>query len=87
MHVKQILTRCFSSVFNTMHRSRRAVLLRSVEALVKGHRLTLTDIARSWSDAMFVHAPLKALDRLLRNRHMLLHRLALQEYCSLVVAR
>jgi hypothetical protein len=78
MHVKQILTRCFSSVFNTMHRSRRAVFLRSIEALVAGHRLTLTDIARHWPDAMFVHAPLKALDRLLSNRHMQEHRLALQ---------
>ncbi len=78
MHVKQILTRCFSSVFNTMHRSRRAVFFRSIEALVTGHRLTLTDIARAWPDAMFVHAPLKALDRLLSNRHMPLHRLALQ---------
>ena len=78
MHVKQILTRCFSSVFNSIHASRRAVLLRSVEALVTGHRLTLTDIARSWPGAMFMHVPLKALDRLLSNRHMQTHRLALQ---------
>lgn len=78
MHVKQILTRCFPCVFNSIHASRREVLLRSVEALVIGHRLTLTNIARSWPGATFIHAPLKALDRLLSNRHMQAHRLALQ---------
>ena len=78
MHVKQILTRCFPSVFSTMHATRQPVLIRSVEALITGHRLTLTDIARSWPNAQFVHAPLKAFDRLLSNRHMQDHRLALQ---------
>ncbi len=83
MHVKQILTRCFPRVFNSIHASRREVLLRSVEALVIGHRLTLTDIARSWPGALFIHAPLKALDRLLstggRNT---LHHCAGQEMWS-----
>ena len=78
MHVKQILTRCFSSVFKAMHATRQIVLIRSVEALVTGHRLTLTDMARTWPGAMLMHAPLKALDRLLSNRHMPVHRLALQ---------
>ena len=31
MHVKQILTRCFPSVFSTMHATRQPVLIRSVE--------------------------------------------------------
>lgn len=78
MHVKQILTRCFSSVFTAMHATRQLVLIRSVEALVTGHQLSLTGIARTWPDALLIHAPLKALDRLLSNRHMPVHRLALQ---------
>ena len=78
MHVKQILTRCFSSVFKTIHATRQMVLIRSIEALITGHRLTLTDLARTWPEAMFMHAPPKALDRLLSNRHMPVHRLALQ---------
>ena len=78
MHVKQILTRCFASVFTTMHASRQPVVIRSVEALITGHRLTLTDITRSCPNAPFVHAPLKALDRLLSNRYMQDHSLALQ---------
>ena len=79
MHVKQILTRCFPAVFAAMHKTRQPVLLQAVEALVTGHRLTLIDIARAWPAAEFVHAPLKALDRLLSNRHMSAHRLAIQQ--------
>jgi hypothetical protein len=54
-----------------MHAARSRRLLAAVEALVSGRRLTLTDLARSWPGAVWVHAPLKALDRLLSNR--LLH--------------
>jgi hypothetical protein len=53
-----------------MHAARRRVLLNAVEALVQGRRLTLTDLARSWPGALWIHAPLKALDRLLSNRHL-----------------
>jgi hypothetical protein len=45
-------------------------LLRAVEAVVVGRRLTLFDIARSWPGAERIRAPLKALDRLLSNPHM-----------------
>lgn len=72
MHATGILLRCLSSVLVPMHAARRRVLLQAVEALVKGRRLTLTDLARSWPGALWMHAPLKALDRLLSNRH--LHR-------------
>lgn len=72
MHATGILLRCLSCVLTPMHAARRRVLLQAVEALVQGRRLTLTDLARSWPDAVWMHAPLKALDRLLSNRH--LHR-------------
>jgi hypothetical protein len=53
-----------------MHAARRRVLLQAVQALVAGRRLTLTDMARAWPGARWMHAPLKALDRLLSNGHL-----------------
>jgi hypothetical protein len=46
------------------------VLLEAVDALVRGRRLILMDIAGSWAGAERVRNPLKKLDRLLSNRHM-----------------
>lgn len=70
MHASTILRRCLSSVLAPMHAARCRVLLLAVEALVAGRRLTLTDLARAWPGAVWMHAPLKALDRLLSNRHL-----------------
>jgi hypothetical protein len=53
-----------------MHALRSRVLLRAVEALLHGRRLTLMDVARSWPGAERVRAPLKAFDRLLSNAHL-----------------
>lgn len=70
MHASRILRRCLSSVLAPMHAARATRLLGAVEALVAGRRLTLTDLARSWPGATWMHAPLKALDRLLSNRRL-----------------
>lgn len=67
MHASRILTRCLSCAIAAMHGARRKVLLQAVESLLQGRRLTLTDLARSWPGATWMHAPLKALDRLLSN--------------------
>lgn len=72
MHATGILRRALSPALEPMHGGRRKVLMRAVESLISGRRLTLTDLSRSWPGATFAHAPLKALDRLLSNRH--LHR-------------
>jgi hypothetical protein len=53
-----------------MHALRSRVLMRAVEAVICGRRLTLMDMARAWPDAQRIRAPLKALDRLLGNRHL-----------------
>lgn len=42
-------------------------LASAVQALIRGRRLTLMDLARHWPDAERVLAPLKRLDRLLGN--------------------
>jgi hypothetical protein len=70
MHASAILQRCLAPVLVAMHAGRRKVLLKAVEALIAGRRLTLIDVARSWLGAERVRAPLKALDRLLSNRHL-----------------
>jgi hypothetical protein len=70
MHASAILQRCLAPVLGAMHAARRSVLLKAVEALISGRRLTLIDVARSWIGAERVRAPLKALDRLLSNRHL-----------------
>ena len=68
MRATQVLQKCLSVCFVAMHAVRTRVLLRSVEALLAGRRLTLIDVARSWPGAEKVRAPLKAFDRL--NRHL-----------------
>ena len=70
MRASQVLQKCLPESLGTMHALRVAVLLRSVEALIAGRRLTLTDVARAWPGAQRVRAPLKAFDRLLSNRHL-----------------
>ena len=70
MRASRVLQKCLSGSFTAMHRSRSRVLLRAVEALIVGRRLTLMDVARSWPEAERVRAPLKAFDRLLSNRHL-----------------
>ncbi len=67
MHASRILLQSLSDVLLPMHARRRDVLLGAVDALIAGRRLTLTDLARAWPGATFMHAPLKALDRLLSN--------------------
>lgn len=70
MRASGVLQKCLSGSLGAMRALRSRVLLRSVEALVAGRRLTLIDVARSWPGAERVRAPLKAFDRLLSNRHL-----------------
>lgn len=70
MRAATLLRKCLAPVLEAMHALRERVLLQAVEALVVGRRLTLMDIARSWIGAERVRGPLKALDRLLSNRHL-----------------
>jgi hypothetical protein len=70
MHARQVLQKCLNPALGVMHALRREVLMKAVDALVAGRRLTLIEVARSWPDATRVRAPLKALDRLLSNPHL-----------------
>ena len=70
MRATEVLQKCLGDALGSMHALRSRVLLRAVEAMVHGRRLTLMDLARAWPDAERVRAPLKALDRLLGNPHL-----------------
>ena len=70
MRASAVLQKCLPESLAPMHALRERTLLRAVEALIQGRRLTLTDVARSWPDAERVRPPLKAFDRLLGNRHL-----------------
>ncbi|HET7662634.1 MAG TPA: IS4 family transposase [Rhodanobacteraceae bacterium] len=67
MRASRVLQKCLADSFRSMHLNRLRVLMRAVEALLSGRRLTLMDVARSWPGAERVRAPLKAFDRLLSN--------------------
>ena len=67
MRASGVLQKCLSESLCGMHALREAVLLRSLEALIVGRRLTFTDVVRAWPGAERVAAPLKAFDRLLSN--------------------
>ena len=81
MRASRVLQKCLADSFRSMHRTRSRVLMRAVEALLSGRRLTLMDVARSWPGAERVRAPLKAFDRLLSNPR--LHAERTQVYASM----
>jgi hypothetical protein len=70
MRASEVLQRCLGDALGAMHALRARSLLKAVEALTSGWRLTLIDLARCWPGAERVRAPLKAADRLLGNRHL-----------------
>jgi hypothetical protein len=74
MSATKVLQKCLGDALGSMHALRSRVLLHAVEAMIQGSRLTLIDLARSWPGAERVRAPLKALDRLLGNRHLHVER-------------
>lgn len=70
MRASRVLQKCLPDSLEPMHALREHALLRAVEAVLDGRRLTLMDVARSWPGAERVRPPLKVFDRLLGNRHL-----------------
>ena len=79
MRATEVLQKCLSDALGSMHALRRRVLLRAVEAMIHGRRLTLMDLARAWPGAQRIRAPLKSLDRLLGNPHLHSERVAIYQ--------
>lgn len=70
MRASEVLRNLIPNALDSLHAARRRVLLRAVDALAAGGRLTLMDLARAVPDETYVWAPLKAFDRLLSNHHL-----------------
>ena len=67
MHAIKILHRILSTSFPVIHAKRLASLLAAVEAVVKGSRLTLSDIGHGLTGSVAVKHNIKRIDRLLGN--------------------
>jgi Transposase DDE domain len=87
MHAISILQNSLADTLATMHAYRVQALLGAVSALLLGRRLVLMDLARSWPQAQRVRAPLKRIDRLLSNHHLVQERVALYAAMALRLVR
>ncbi len=63
MRASEVLQRCLGDALGPMHALRARALLKAVEALTAGWRLTLIDPGPALPGAERVRAPLKAADR------------------------
>ena len=72
MHVKQVLSRWLEQRTVVGHATRATALVRVLQALVLGSKATLSQLGRSRAGTALVKHHIKAVDRLLGNRH--LHR-------------
>ncbi len=81
MHVKQVLSRWLEQRALIGHAMRATALVRVVQALVLGGKAALTQLGRNRAGAAHVKHHIKAVDRLLGNRH--LHRECSEVYRGL----
>ena len=70
MHAYGIVQRFIESHLVLMHAARRRVLAQAVGAVVAGHYLSLTRIARALSGSIKLKAALKRVDRLIGHRRI-----------------
>lgn len=78
MHVRQVLSRWLDQRALIGHAMRATALVRVVEALVLGGKAALTQLGRNRAGNAHVKHHIKAVDRLLGNRH--LHRECTEVY-------
>jgi len=70
MHAYRIVQRFIESHLRLMHAARRQVLAQAVAAIVAGHSVSLTRIARALSGSIRLKAALKRVDRLIGHRRI-----------------
>ena len=68
MHAARVLQKVLRPVIAHLDVRHARNVFSAVEALVRGRRLTLMELARHWPGAERIRGPLKRLDRLLGNR-------------------
>ena len=67
MHALDIVQRFVESHLQLMHAARRAVLAQAVAAVMQGHYVSLTRIARALAGCVRLKAAIKRIDRLIGN--------------------
>ena len=70
MHATGILAQCLAQHSVIGHRAREAALLKLVEAVLGGSKLSLTQLGRYRPGTAYTKHHIKAADRLLGNRHL-----------------
>jgi hypothetical protein len=70
VHAVQVLSQWLADKAVIAHAARSALLVRVVRALLAGGKLSLTHLGRSLSGPARVKHQIKAVDRLLGNRHL-----------------
>lgn len=70
MHVARLLSRWLSNHTVIGHRARELALMKLVQALLNGSKLSLTQLGRHRAGSAYEKHHIKAADRLLGNRHL-----------------
>jgi hypothetical protein len=70
MHATGLLSRWFAEPTVIGHRTRQAALLKLVQALLGGSKLTVTQLGRHRAGEAYTKHQIKAADRLLGNQHL-----------------
>jgi hypothetical protein len=70
MHVARLLSRWLSNHTVIGHRARERALMKLVQALLNGSKLSLTQLGRHRAGSAYEKHHIKAADRLLANRHL-----------------
>ena len=70
MHATGLLSRWFAQHTVIGHRTRHAALLKLVQALLGGSKLTVTQLGRHRAGEAYTKHQIKAADRLLGNQHL-----------------
>ncbi len=83
MRATDILDRCFAKDLHSIHTARRKSVFFAVDALLRGGRLSLTELGRAARGRALPKHNIKRIDRLLGNRHLARE---LPEFCAAMAA-
>ena len=77
MHETKVLHKLIKAAVPSIHTKRLEVLLRSIEAVLRGADVSITSMGRWLSGTAFIKHKIKCMDRLIGNTHLLQARSAI----------
>ena len=83
MRATAILRRCFTKELHSIHAARLKSVFFGVDALLRGGRLSLTELGRAASGRVLPKHNIKRIDRLLGNAHLVRD---LPQFCAAMAA-